>query len=395
MRPAPVVALLILGSLPRPAVADADWPGVRQAVAQGTAFLLKDQNSDGSWGGPGNAVYTFTGPVWPNPETHRAWKVATTGLCCLALLEVGDTAEARAAVDRGLEYLVANPDVKRPNEWDTMNNWAYIYALQALAAACGHPDYAGSPRLEAFRAAAATQVRKLAYHQSVNGGWGYLEFSTPRTRRPQWATSFMTASAVIALEEARRHGLEVDDALVDRAVRAIEHCRLPNGAFTYSVPVIPTPRNLEWIDQIKGSLGRIQVCHAALLAAGREFARQDLRTGLGHFFREHRFLDIARNRPIPHETFYYNSGYFYLYGHYYAALVIERLPAEERSTCWPKLHREIVKLQQQDGSMWDYDMHRYHKPYGVAFGLLALGRSLQDAPPSAPPVRQPPREAAD
>ena len=83
------------------------------------------------------------------------------------------------------------------------------------------------------------------------------------------------------------------------------------------------------------------------------------------------------HRPIPHEAYYYNSGYFYLFGHYYTALVIERLPPAEQPVWWRKLQREIVKTQQKDGSMWDYDMHRYDRPYGVAFGLMALGRSLR------------------
>ncbi len=349
---------------------------VRGAMDRGADFLLKSQNADGSWGGPGGAIYTFTGPVWPNPETHRAWQVATTGLCCLALAEVGDSAEEKQALDRGLDYLVANAAVDRPNEWDTMNNWAYIYGLQAVAGAYVHPQYANSDRRTALRAAGQTMIEKLAYHQSINGGWGYLEFDVPRTRRPQWATSFMTASAVIALSEARRAGFTVDDAVVNRAVKAIEHCRLPNGAYTYSVPAIPSPRTLEWIDQVKGSLGRIQVCHAALLAWGRELPAERLSTGLDHLFSKHRFLDIARNRPIPHETFYYNSGYFYYYGHYYAAMVVEQLPPGQQARFWPKLQREIIKTQQKDGSMWDYDMHDYHKPYGVAYGLMALHRSL-------------------
>ena len=64
----------------------------------------------------------------------------------------------------------------------------------------------------------------------------------------------------------------------------------------------------------------------ALLAAGEKIPEEKLTAGLDNFFRYHRFLDIARNRPIPHETFYYNSGYFYLFGHYYAARLIQKLP---------------------------------------------------------------------
>ncbi len=352
---------------------------VRTAINRGVDFLLSDQNADGSWGGPHDSITTWSGPVWANPETHRAWKAGTTGLCVAALAEVGASEEALAAMDRAVEYLVANADVKRPNEWDTMNNWAYIYGLQGLATAYEHERYQSTPLRTRMGEALARHLTNIARFQSVNGGWGYLEFDRPRTRRPQWATSFMTASAVVALEVAKRQGLDVDQKVIDRAARLVQGCRLPNGAYTYRVRTVPNLHS-EYIDQVKGSLSRIQVCQAALLMTGRDIPIEDRRFGLSHFFRDHRFLEIAMHKPVPHEAYYYNSGYFYFYGHYYASLVIEGLSAEDRAAYWPKLQHEILKTQQKDGSMWDYDVHRYDRPYGVAFGIMALGRSIATTP---------------
>jgi len=357
-------------------VANAPDPqSVHDSITRAVAFLVQDQNSDGSWGGPQDSITTWSGEMWPNPETHRAWKVATTGLCVAALLEVGPPPEAADATDRAVQYLLHNADVKRPNEWDLMNNWAYIYGLQGLAAAAGHPRYAAPAIHEQIAAAVPKYFDALAHFQSVDGGWGYLAFDVPRTQRPQWSTSFMTAAAVVAMEDAKRQGFIVDQAVIDRAVRLVQRCRLPNGAYSYHARVIPNLHS-EYIDQVKGSLSRIQVCQAALLAAGRDVPLEDRRFGLTHFFREHKFLDIAMHKPVPHEAYYYNSGYFYLFGHYYAGLVIATLPPEEQAQWWPKLCREILKTQQEDGSMWDYDVHRYDRPYGVAFSLLALHRSL-------------------
>lgn len=352
-------------------------PAEAQAAAQrATQFLLAAQNPDGSWGGAWDSLTTWSGPTWSNPESHRAWRVATTGLCCLALQTVDDSDAVRAALEHGLDYLIANALVKRPNEWDTMDCWAHIYGLQALAAA--YADEPDEERRAALRTAIDTHLRRLEQSQSLSGGWGYLEFDRPRTARPQWATSFTTAAAIVALLEARAAGCDVDPALLDRAVRAVRRCRLPNGAYTYSVRAIPTPRRIGSINRIKGSLARIQTCNLALWLAGDDVPPERLRSGIRAFFQEHRFLDIATGKPIPHEAFYQNSGYFYLFGHYYAAGVIAALPREERRVWWPRLWREIIKMQLADGSIWDYDHHAYDKPYGTAFGLLALERGLRD-----------------
>lgn len=351
---------------------------VRAAIREGVNFLLRSQNPDGSWGGAWDSLTTWSGWTWTNPESHRSWRVATSGLCCLALLEVADSDEAWSALDRGLDYLTRNAHLKRPSEWDTMDCWGHIYGLQALAAAYGHQRYARSPRRDALRAAVEANLAELALSQSLSGGWGYLEFAPPRTARPQWATSFTTAAGIIALIEAKQQGFQVDAGMLNRAVRAVRRCRLPNGAYTYAVQALTHPRRIGSVDRLSGSLARIQVCNLALLLAGDDVPLERLRTGVSDFFREHRFLDISVLRPIPHEAYYQNSGYFYLFGHYYAALVIERLPPEDRRTVWPRLRYEVVKYQGQDGAIWDYDHHAYDKPYGTAYGLMALARSLKD-----------------
>jgi hypothetical protein len=399
MKPAALTTVLAIISLPS-LVHGAEPRGsldaneARAVLQRAVAFLLEDQNPDGSWGGPRGAVYTFTGVVWSNPETHRSWKVGTTGLCGLALLEVGQPEAVLRAADRTVEYLIENAAVRRPSDWDTMNVWAYIYGAQALARAYGHPRYAGTPRRQQCRTTGERLLRELAECQSPNGGWGYLEFSLPRTVRHQWATSFTTAAAVVAMLDAREAGFDVDEGMLRRALRAIEHCRLPSGAYTYSVPAIADPRHSEWIDQVKGSLGRIQACNLALRLGGKDVPERRLKTGLNHLLRHHRFLDIARNKPIPHENYYYNSGYFYLFGHYYAARVVRQLPPEDRDRYWPRLRYEVAKLQQEDGSMWDYDMHAYHKPYGTAFSVLTLSASLPPDAAAAPDTSaQPPSDA--
>lgn len=102
----------------------------------------------------------------------------------------------------------------------------------------------------------------------------------------------------------------------------------------------------------------------------------DLRFGLGHFFQDNKFLEIASHKPTPREAHYCNLTCFYLSGHYYAALVADRLLPEEQLIWQRQLQHENVNIQQNDGFFRDYNMHCYDRPYGAAFGVMALAQSL-------------------
>ncbi len=355
---------------------------VRESIRLGIDFLLRNQEADGSWGSLRNAAVGID-EMWTNPETHRSWTVAVTGLVCMALSEAGAGDAVRTAYEKGVDYLLANALVKRPNEWDVDNTWGYVYGLQSLVDAYRRAPTEAVQRRARIREVGQAVIGELSESQTPDGGWGYYDFEA-YTHPGSWATSFMTAVGVLSLVDARDAGFTVDAKRLETAVRAVRRCRLPNGAYTYSVDAIGTTGSAVGINQLKGSLGRIQVCNLALLRAGEAISRDDLAVGLGHFFRDHRFLDIAFQKPIPHEAYYYNSGYFYFFGHYYAGLVIEALPTEERAGFWKQLQHEIIKTQEEDGSMWDYYMNSYHRPYGAAYSVLTLSRSL--GPESHPPA---------
>ena len=129
----------------------------------------------------------------------------------------------------------------------------------------------------------------------------------------------MTMIWLISLIEAREAGLEYEDKLLDTAVRALEVTRLPSGAYDYGLAPSPRHLTMESINQIKGSLGRIQVGNLALYRAGKDVTLEDIEWGLEQFVKHHKFLRVARNKPIPHEAYYANAAYFYLFAHYYAA----------------------------------------------------------------------------
>ena len=64
--------------------------------------------------------------------------------------------------------------------------------------------------------------------------------------------------------------------------------------------------------------------------------------------------------------------------------MLDLLDPAERVRYQARLAREVIKTQEPDGSMWDYYMNSYHRPYGTAFGLMTLKRCLPDGLQLAP-----------
>jgi hypothetical protein len=358
---------------------DVSVEATRKSIERGLEALYAAQQENGSFG----AIRTLTfNSYFANPATYHCWQIGASALATQAILQVGEGEKAVAAVDRGLDYLVKNAKVIRPAEWDIDNNWSLIYGLTTLAAAIGHPRYAGSAREPELREAAAMMIAGLKEYQGARGGWGY--YADPDANwRPDWATSFTTAAALIALLDAEAVGLAVDPKVKAAAIRAVERSRLPNGSYDYDIGAVPRHLTLESINQVKGSLGRIQICNHALLRAGVDLGPDAVAVGVEQFFEHHKFLAVARHKPIPHEAYYANAAYFYLFGHYYAAFTIERLPESERPGHFAQLRAKVLECQNDDGSFWDFWIADLAKSYGTAFAIMALDKSLTEHP-SAP-----------
>ncbi len=111
---------------------------------------------------------------------------------------------------------------------------------------------------------------------------------------------------------------------------------------------------------------------------------------LDRLFNRNIWLDIGRKRPIPHESYFQVAGYFYYYGHYYAARCVEVLPeASDRNRHYDQLAELILKVQEKDGSWWDFPLYNYHQQYGTSFALMTLGRcrpKAVDSESSSPTV---------
>ena len=358
---------------PHPLACPAPKPGeIESAIDRGVAFLVRRQNRDGSWGSAhqtkGLDVYA------PVPGAHQAFRAGVTSLCIAALIETGlEKGEVAAALDRGETWLLENlPKLRRATPDAIYNNWGHAYGIHALSDMLRRrPE--DKARSERIRAVLRQQIEMLGRYECVDGGWCYYDFKC-HTQQPSGdSISFVTATTLISLDEARRAGIEIPERLVRRAMESIRRQRKPDFSYCYGeylkyVPMHP-------INRPGGSLGRSQVCNLAMRLWGDTTVTDEVvRVWLDRLFARNMWLDIGRKRPIPHESWFYVAGYFFYFGHYYAARCIDQLPASQRPELQDHLAQVLLHLQEKDGSWWDFPLYDYHQQYGTAFALMSLKR---------------------
>ena len=365
---------------PKPAEIDA-------SIKRGVQFLIKRQNANGSWGAARNTkglnIYA------PVPGAHHGFRGAVTSLCISALIETGgDGPEVLATIERGEAWMFENlSHVRRATPEAIYNVWCHAYAIQALVRMDTRlpkdKPRREKPRREKIRREKIRrekirrlidqQIDLLGRYECVAGGWCYYDHEH-RTQKPGGSSiGFVTAAVLVALNDARQAGIDVPEKLITRGKASIIRQRNPDMTYAYGEYLKMSPRR--GINRPGGSLGRSQACNVAMRLWGDTLVTDAvIETWLNRLFARNGWLDIGRKRPIPHESWFQVAGYFYYFGHYYAALCIDELPTDRRGPHQDQLAQIIMKLQEKDGCWWDYPLYDYHQQYGTALALMTLAR---------------------
>lgn len=364
-----------LKNVPEPkAVPKPDDQEIVKSITRGIDFLLADQNENGSWG---SATQTKGLNIYaPIPGAHQAFRAAVTSLCVSALIESGDTRpEVAEAIERGWLYLEKNlPHVRRGDVDAIYNVWTHAYSIRALRDL--YQYFEGNSELQRrTQKLAVQQVGMLARYEAIPGGWGYYDFGAHTQRPDAQPTSFTTATALIALHEAKAWGIEVPNTIVQRGLAALRRQKKPDFSYFYSDNGPVSNRPMWEINRPGGSLGRSQACNLALrLWDTTSVSDKVFTVWLDRLFARNLWLDIGRKRPRPHESYFLVAGYFFYYGHYYAAQCIELLPEDQQAEYQALLATRLFELQEKDGSWWDFPFYDYHQPYGTAMAVMSLAR---------------------
>jgi hypothetical protein len=349
----------------------ADAKVLETSIKRGVDFLVGYQNPDGSWGNPtrtkGLNIYA------PVPGAHHAFRTATTAMCIMALIESGsETPEVKMSLGRAEQWLLTYlPRLRRATPTAIYNIWGHAYSIQALVRMHRrHDDAAMRERLVEL---IESQFDLLDRYESVDGGWGYYDFRLGTKKPASSSISFVNATVLVAFHDAKSIGVDPPEKNVNKAIAALIRQRKPDFSYLYGEYLKDRP--MRGINRPGGSLGRSQACNIALRVWGdKKITDEVLDTWLHRLFARNGWLSIGRKRPIPHEAWFQVAGYFYYYGHYYAALCIEDLPTEQRGIFQAHMAQTIIPKQEKDGSWWDYPLYDYHQPYGTAFVLMTLVR---------------------
>ena len=346
---------------------------IKSSLNGGCKFLLEIQNPDGSWG---SARQTKGLNIFaPVPGSHRAFRLAVTALSISALLEIKSSdIKYSECLAKGKEYLLEKlPNLRRASPMALYNVWAHAYGLQALSRMYENSDK--KIQKKKIHEIMKQQIKMLETYESIDGGWGYYDFNA-QTKQPSGSSiSFVNATGLVGLKEAQLSGIEVPEKLVKRALDAIRRQRLPDHSYLYGEYLKYRPRS--GINRPAGSLGRSHACNYALQIWGDASVTDDVhKICLDRLIERNGWLDIARKRPMPHESWFAVAGYFFYYGHLYAAFCVDTLSPSDQAEYQRQLAKIIGPLQEKDGSWWDFPFYDYHQQYGTAMALLTLKRCL-------------------
>lgn len=344
---------------------DAAAERVRSSSARCIEFLLGAQEGDERAEWPYEGVYRVGGKI---PVGYR---IGGTAIAAMALLRAPDFEKdepRQAAVRRALEFVksklddpLMNPDY--PGGYD-VRGWGYTYALQFMLAVkgAGGALLAGDAQAsvdEKIRwCIAAVQQTEIA----EAGGWNYARaVGKDKVSQP---SPFMTGPTLLALFEARGQGFEVDAAVVERGLKALERGRSAAGSVSYAGAAAKRP------EPVPGSVGRMLVSEITLMLAGRSDEAR-VRGALDAFLVHWEWLEKRRAKPGTHEGPYGVAPYYFFYAHAMAAEAIEMLPERDRAEYRRQLHDKLFAVRLENGT-WNDRVFPRTANYGTSQTLMCL-----------------------
>lgn len=306
-------------------LADEITPALDESVKKGLAYLAGVQNEDGSFGGG-----------------RYAKNVAITALAGLAFMADGNVpgrGQYAGQVENALRYILDNAAENGLIAADAANGpmYGHGFATLFLGEIYGMtPGGGDTEQADRVYEALSRACRLIERTQNDQGGWRYNPV-------PYDADVSVTICQIMGLRSARNAGLEVDKAVIDRAVEYVRQCQNTDGGFKYQLEsgASAWPRSAAGV--------------ASLYYAGI-YKDKAIDDGLAYL------LTTAK----PGEEV--NNAHFY-YGHYYAVQTMYLAGGDYWAQWWPAVRAELLGAQSDDGSWADTSVG---DAYATAMSLIIL-----------------------
>jgi hypothetical protein len=212
-----VGALAALGPLARTAQAlSLDDPKVRAAVHRGLDWIANSQSRLGHW-----------------TANDGRYGTAMTALAGMALLAEGSTTtQGKYApnVRRAVDYLVsrARPNGLIGEARDDRYTYGHGYSMLFLSQVLGEEE--DLDRRETLIEVLTKAVEFTGEAQTQAGGWGYVSAKDGH----DFDEGSTTITQVQGLRGCRNAGIPIPKEIIDKAIKYIRICTLPDGGVQYS-----------------------------------------------------------------------------------------------------------------------------------------------------------------
>lgn len=412
-----------------------------ELIRVATAELVKMQEQDGAW--PYEGVYRVGGQI---PIGYR---VAGTAIVCEALLFADpDGPESRAAIERGIAYILGGLEDKAmtprtPIEYD-VRIWGFTWALD-LFCHLRAANRMGTHEAQ-IREWIPRLVEAILVDEIPGGGWNYAS-----RRRP---AAFVTAPLVQTLLLAKSQGERVPRDALERAAKMLRASRFEDGAFTYSGlvprrrpsedapersatqptatepatttrPSAPGPDESNTpaggapptteddraattkpaesgpatgaasrpasaparssTSELPGSVARSAVCETSLMLLGDGSVAR-IRAALDAFHTHWDELEKRRKKTGTHAPPYGVAPYYFYFGHRYAAQAIQMLPVEKRQAERARLLEVYLRTRDEDGT-WNDRVFPRSRNFGTAMIVMGLLGDRMPLPPTLDSIK--------
>jgi hypothetical protein len=335
-----LIALLLCGALLSQDRKDSiDTKELKEIVHRALMYLLKKQKKAGYW--PSGCEFPRTAPD-PRIEEIR-YRIAITSLSSLALLSFKemDKEKIELALRKALKYLLKI--IKRNHRrLRAEGSFSFAYGLRFLLRARRLKQF--EEVKEEIDQAIKMLIKLTKVTQVRKGGWNYGEGF-------RGTISFLTATILLHLMEAKEAGFKVDEKSLKYAKRSLQRLRRKGGIYLYESSRVGA--------DLRSSLCRSGVCELALYKADL-LKKDDIEKVVRNFFKFHRYVGRSLGN---------NQGYFF--GHYYISECMKICNPKIRKRYLPKLYRIVLRRQLKDGS-WVDSRPTAGKNYGAAIGILTL-----------------------